>query len=66
MESTVERTMIRASELNTGSDLVATKQSFAEELDQAAKVIVLVFLSDHIVFLLLSSYRNWRKSSEQS
>lgn len=38
MEATVERTMVRASELNTGADLVATKQSFAEELDEAAKV----------------------------
>lgn len=43
MESTVERTMIRTSELNTGSELVATKQSFAEELDEAAKVIVFRF-----------------------
>lgn len=37
METTIEETMIHSSNLNTGKELVATKTTFAEELDDAAK-----------------------------
>lgn len=37
-EANVERTMRRTSDLNTGSTLMPTQQTFNEELDEAAKV----------------------------
>lgn len=36
LESTIEETMVNTSELNTGHDMVATGQTFAEELSEAA------------------------------
>lgn len=37
METTIEDTMLNTSDLNTGHNMVATKQTFADELNDAAK-----------------------------
>lgn len=37
LESTIEETMVKTSDLNTGDDMTATKQTFAEELSEAAR-----------------------------
>lgn len=37
METTVESRMLSTTNLNTGEEMQATKQTFAEELDEAAK-----------------------------
>lgn len=39
LESTVEGSMVRTSHLNTGQDMQATAQTFAEELNEAAEVL---------------------------
>lgn len=39
MEQTVESTMVRTTELNRGDGMVATKQSLADEMDEAAAVL---------------------------
>lgn len=36
LETTIEETMVKSSELNTGHDMMATGQTFAEELNEAA------------------------------
>lgn len=38
METTIEGTMLSTSQLNTGESFVPTKETFAQELDEAAKV----------------------------
>lgn len=43
METTVEQTMVSTSHLDTGKHMVATKHTFAEELDEAAKVCNHIF-----------------------
>lgn len=38
MESTIESTMVKRTNLNTGEHFAPTKQTFTEELDEAAEV----------------------------
>lgn len=39
LESTVEAAMIKTSELNTGQDMMATEQTFVDELNEAAEAL---------------------------
>ena len=39
LEDTIEGSMVRTSDLNTGQDMTATAQTFAEELNEAAEVL---------------------------
>lgn len=39
LETTIEESMVQTSHLNTGQDMTATAQTFAEELDKAAEVL---------------------------
>lgn len=68
METTVEETMVQRKDLNMGESMIATKQSFADELDEAAKVSVVsaarcVYF---VVFIFIFFRRNWKRNSDKS
>lgn len=39
LENTIEESMVRTTDMNTGQEMTATAQTFAEELNEAAEVL---------------------------